>query len=338
MKIAEIFGIDDGPLYEEIRRNILHINGADHRRLRGLVNPAFTPRAAERWRPAMRGFLEELCAASRTSGRCDAVEALCKPYPSLMIATVMGAPLEDAPRLHDWSNWIQRQFGTSVRRGARADRAGRRRVLRVRGRAARRRRARARRRPDLDADRRRAGGRPALRRRARQPRAQRAGRRRRHDAEPARARAAAVRRAPRAVGAARRASPSSRPRAVEEVAALRADHAVHRADRDRGRRVPRRRRSPRARSCSSCAFTGNRDRRTRARRLRHHRRARRGQAADVRRRHPLLPGREPRARGAAGGARLPRPAHARASRSTASREYGTIDGIYGLDALPIRWG
>ena len=55
MKIAEIFGIDDGPLYEEIRRNILHINGADHSRLRGLVNPAFTPRAVERWRPFMRG-------------------------------------------------------------------------------------------------------------------------------------------------------------------------------------------------------------------------------------------------------------------------------------------
>src|ERR1051325_10906299 len=38
MKIAEIFGIDDGPLYEEMRRNILHINGSDHARLRGLVN------------------------------------------------------------------------------------------------------------------------------------------------------------------------------------------------------------------------------------------------------------------------------------------------------------
>jgi cytochrome P450 len=57
MKIAEIFGIDDGPLHEEIKRNILHINGADHRRLRGLVNPFFTPRAVERWRPDMRRFL-----------------------------------------------------------------------------------------------------------------------------------------------------------------------------------------------------------------------------------------------------------------------------------------
>ena len=46
--------------YEEMRRNILHVNGDDHRRLRNLVNPAFTPRAADRWRPAMRGFLEQL--------------------------------------------------------------------------------------------------------------------------------------------------------------------------------------------------------------------------------------------------------------------------------------
>src|SRR5436190_1942461 len=31
-------------------------------------------------------------------------------FPGLTIAQVMGAPLDDAPRLHHWSNWIQRQF------------------------------------------------------------------------------------------------------------------------------------------------------------------------------------------------------------------------------------
>jgi cytochrome P450 len=113
MKIAEIFGIDEGPLYEEIRRNILHINGADHARLRGLVNPAFTPRAVEKWRPAMRGFLAGLFDRIEDQ-RCDAVAALCKPYPSQVIATVMGASLDDAGRLWDWSNLIQRQFGMSV--------------------------------------------------------------------------------------------------------------------------------------------------------------------------------------------------------------------------------
>src|SRR5919206_1954320 len=60
MKIAEMFEVPEGPLLEQMRRNILHINGDDHRRLRNLVNPAFTPRAADRWRPAMRGFLAEL--------------------------------------------------------------------------------------------------------------------------------------------------------------------------------------------------------------------------------------------------------------------------------------
>ena len=110
MKIAELFGIEDGPLYEEIRRNILHLNGDDHRRLRNLVNPSFTPRAADRWRPVMRDFLERLYAPVTADGRCDFVEAFAKPYPSMTIATVMGAPLSDAPRLHDWSLWIQRQF------------------------------------------------------------------------------------------------------------------------------------------------------------------------------------------------------------------------------------
>ncbi len=110
MKIAELFDITEGPLYEEIRRNILHINGDDHRRLRNLVNPAFTPRAADRWRPAMREFLERLWEPVAATGSCEFVEAFCKPYPSLTIATVMGAPLEDAPRLHHWSEWIQRQF------------------------------------------------------------------------------------------------------------------------------------------------------------------------------------------------------------------------------------
>jgi cytochrome P450 len=117
MKIAEIFGVTDGPLYEQMKRNILHVNGPDHSRLRSLVNPSLSPRAVERYRPRMRGFLEGLLDGAVSTGgsadgtvRCDFVEAFAKPYPSQVIASVMGAPLEDAPRLHHWSNWIQKQF------------------------------------------------------------------------------------------------------------------------------------------------------------------------------------------------------------------------------------
>ena len=107
LTIAELFQISDGPLHEEIVKNIININGGDHRRLRNLVNPALAPRAIDRYRPAMRRFLEQLLPGS---GPCEFIAEFAKPYPSLVIAEVMGAPLEDAPRLHHWSNWIQRQF------------------------------------------------------------------------------------------------------------------------------------------------------------------------------------------------------------------------------------
>jgi cytochrome P450 len=122
MKIAEIFAVSEGALYEQMRRNILHVNGPDHTRLRSLVNPSLSARAVERYRPAMRGFMEDLFAQA-TDGAlanggsadegtvcCEFVEAFAKPYPSLAIAAVMGAPAEDAPKLHHWSNWIQKQF------------------------------------------------------------------------------------------------------------------------------------------------------------------------------------------------------------------------------------
>jgi cytochrome P450 len=109
MTIAEIFDVREGPLFEEMRRNILHINGSDHTRLRSLVNPALSPRAVERYRPVLRGLLEDLFA-QLDGDRCEFVQAIAKPYPSQAIAFVMGAPLADAPRLHHWSNWIQRQF------------------------------------------------------------------------------------------------------------------------------------------------------------------------------------------------------------------------------------
>ena len=114
MKIAEIFGIDDGPLLRgdqaqhpphqrrrppapaRARQPVLH----PARRRALAAGHAPLPRAAAR--------------GPRRRDRCDAVEAFCKPYPSQVIATVMGAPLEDAGRLWDWSRWIQRQFGMNV--------------------------------------------------------------------------------------------------------------------------------------------------------------------------------------------------------------------------------
>jgi cytochrome P450 len=98
-QIAEFFGVTGGPLADHIDANILNLTGEQHRRLRALVGPAFTPRRVNRWRPVMRGFLEQLWSEVAASGGGDFVATVARPFPSLTIATVLGAPQSTSSRL-----------------------------------------------------------------------------------------------------------------------------------------------------------------------------------------------------------------------------------------------
>ncbi|HEX8052794.1 MAG TPA: cytochrome P450 [Thermoleophilaceae bacterium] len=109
-RMLEVQGVTEGPLYERFKGNLLDLDGDNHRRLRKLVQPAFTPPAADRHRPVMRQLVEALHGSVAEAGRCDFVQSFAQPYPAMMIAHVMGAPLEDAGRLHEWANYIQQQF------------------------------------------------------------------------------------------------------------------------------------------------------------------------------------------------------------------------------------
>ena len=108
--ILELQGVTEGPLWERLRGNLLDLDGDDHRRLRKLVQPAFTPPAADRHREAMRRHLADLFEPIAGGGAFEATAALTKPYPARMIAELMGAPQADADRLGVWANLIQGQF------------------------------------------------------------------------------------------------------------------------------------------------------------------------------------------------------------------------------------
>jgi cytochrome P450 len=108
--MLELQGVAEGPLYERFKGNLLDLDGDDHRRLRKLVQPSFSPQAADRHRPVMRKLVAALYERVTGDARCDVVEAFAQPYPAMMIAHVMGAPLDDAGRLHEWANFIQQQF------------------------------------------------------------------------------------------------------------------------------------------------------------------------------------------------------------------------------------
>ncbi len=90
--------------------NILNQTGDRHRRLRSLVSPAFTPRAAEQWRPAMRQIAADLWARLQGAGECEFVSVFAGPFPARTIAEVIGAPQADAAELQEWSSWVQKQF------------------------------------------------------------------------------------------------------------------------------------------------------------------------------------------------------------------------------------
>ncbi len=109
-EIAELFGITGGRLAEQIEANILNLTGDRHRRIRALVAPAFTPRASEQWRPAMRKIAAGLWAAFGDAGEAEFVSAFAGPFPARTIAEVIGAPQADAPGLREWSSWVQKQF------------------------------------------------------------------------------------------------------------------------------------------------------------------------------------------------------------------------------------
>jgi cytochrome P450 len=111
IELLELQGVTEGPMHEQLSGNLLNLHGEAHRRLRALVQSAFTPQAADRLRPVMRAHLEDLMGAvGREADGCEFVSSIAKPYPARMIAEVVGAPVRDAARLGEWAYWIQSTF------------------------------------------------------------------------------------------------------------------------------------------------------------------------------------------------------------------------------------
>ena len=328
-EIAEIFGVTGGRLREQIDANILNATGERHRRLRALIGPAFTPRAADRWRPAMRGFLDRLWhdlgdVPPGGPAGCDFVAAFAKPYPSLTIAAVLGAPPQDAPRLHEWSGWVQKQFDIRALASepARIERAVGELYEYVE---------------------------TLLERRRREPSddlistllaAEEEGVRLTHEecvnlvlnvvaggidtTQAQLSHAMRLFAAHPAQWAALARDPGLVPAAVEEVLQVRADHPVHRPDLHRSHRAPRRA-VPGGHHRRDLRGAGQPGRRG-GRRVRHRPRLRRA-PADVRRGPALLPGLQPGPGRTGRGAHLPRPPDDRAAprgRGPAGRRGGHL--------------
>ena len=103
-EIMAFQGVTEGALHDEIRRSIIALEGAEHLRIRKLVNRAFTPRAVDVHRPHMRSTLRQLLDPVLADGRCDFVTAIANHYPIQVMCHVLGVPDEDH---EDFATWNQ---------------------------------------------------------------------------------------------------------------------------------------------------------------------------------------------------------------------------------------
>ena len=82
---------------------MLLLDPPDHRRLRALVNKAFTPRAVEALEPRIRETLAALLDDIDDPGGFDLMRAVAHPLPVIVIAEMLGVPHEDRARFAVWS-------------------------------------------------------------------------------------------------------------------------------------------------------------------------------------------------------------------------------------------
>jgi cytochrome P450 len=75
----------------------------DHRKLRNLVNQAFTPRAVARLSERVTQITQELLDQVREQGKMDVVADIAFPLPAKVIADLLGVPAEDWNIFQRWA-------------------------------------------------------------------------------------------------------------------------------------------------------------------------------------------------------------------------------------------
>jgi cytochrome P450 len=95
------------PAFEAfLEHNLLMVDGTRHRRLRALVAKAFTPRRVEALRMRAESLVDGLLDRVAARGEMDVVRELAEPFPTIMIAELLGVPAADHARFRAWSDGL----------------------------------------------------------------------------------------------------------------------------------------------------------------------------------------------------------------------------------------
>jgi pimeloyl-[acyl-carrier protein] synthase len=92
-------------------RQMLFLDPPQHTRVRRLASVAFTPRRVNRLRDHIEQIAESLIDGAVARGEMEVMEDLANPLPAIVTAEMLGVPIEDHPRLKNWSQDFAEMLG-----------------------------------------------------------------------------------------------------------------------------------------------------------------------------------------------------------------------------------
>lgn len=88
----------------DVEPSMLFLDPPDHTRLRSLVSKAFTPRSIERMRDRIGEIANELLDKVEGQSSFDLMTAYCQPYPTIVIAEMLGVDPKDQADFKRWTD------------------------------------------------------------------------------------------------------------------------------------------------------------------------------------------------------------------------------------------
>jgi cytochrome P450 len=105
-RLSEAQRAERAPTFDVLGHWMVFMDPPRHTRIRKLVMPAFSPKAVASWRPRVEQVVAETVAGLAGVGEFDLVRDLAYPIPAVVIAELLGVPVEDRDRFKHWSDDI----------------------------------------------------------------------------------------------------------------------------------------------------------------------------------------------------------------------------------------
>lgn len=99
------------PFSDMMRMQMMFMDGPKHKQLRGICSSAFMPNRVEKLRETIESTANGLMDAVRERGQLDLIADFADPLPSIVIAHLIGIPLEDRAQVHLWIRDLSELFG-----------------------------------------------------------------------------------------------------------------------------------------------------------------------------------------------------------------------------------